>query len=95
MSSGALKNTAFQIASNIVKSDLQSNKVNSIFDIIDNECADKNDLQNKKDYLILLNKFRSKLVNSEELSNHQKFDYCAVERYIMKKYLKNVLKELK
>ncbi len=42
----------------------------------------------KDDYLLMLNRVRSIFNNCPELTNKQKFDYCAIERYFMKSYLK-------
>lgn len=44
---------------------------------------------NQKDkYLLMLNRVRSIFNNCPDLTNKQKFDYCAIERYFMKSYLK-------
>ena len=34
------------------------------------------------------------LLNSEELTNNQKLDYCSMERYYMKVYLKEMMKKV-
>ncbi len=41
----------------------------------------------KDKYLLMLNRVRSIFNNCPELTNKQKFDYCAIERYFMKSYL--------
>ena len=43
--------------------------------------------QKKDKYLLMLNRVRSIFNNCPELTNKQKFDYCAIERYFMKSYL--------
>jgi len=44
---------------------------------------------NQKDkYLLMLNRVRSIFNNCPDLTIKQKFDYCAIERYFMKSYLK-------
>ena len=34
------------------------------------------------------------LLNNEELTNTQKLDYCSMERYFMKAYLKEMMKKV-
>jgi len=34
------------------------------------------------------------LLNNEELTNAQKLDYCSMERYFMKAYLKEMMKKV-
>jgi hypothetical protein len=34
------------------------------------------------------------LLNSEKLTNNQKLDYCSIERYFMKAYLKEMMKKV-
>ena len=34
------------------------------------------------------------LSNNKELTNNQKLDYCTIERYFMKLYLKEILKKM-
>ena len=48
-----------------------------------------------------LTKFYGKIVNihfflsnNKELSNSQKLDYCTIERYFMKLYLKEMMKKM-
>ena len=41
----------------------------------------------KDKYLLMLNRVRSIFNNCPDLTNKQKFDYCAIERYFMKSYL--------
>ena len=36
----------------------------------------------------------SYLLNNEELTNTQKLDYCSMERYFMKAYLKEMMKKV-
>jgi len=36
----------------------------------------------------------SYLLNNEELTNAQKLDYCSMERYFMKAYLKEMMKKV-
>ena len=48
----------------------------------------------KKTYLELLKKNRSIFVNYKDLTNKQKIDFCLLERYLMKLYLKEVLSKL-
>ncbi len=36
----------------------------------------------------------SYLLNNEELTNTQKLDYCSIERYFMKAYLKEMMKKV-
>jgi len=43
--------------------------------------------QKKDKYLLMLNRVRSIFNNCPDLTNKQKFDYCAIERYFMKSYL--------
>jgi len=43
--------------------------------------------QKKDKYLLMLNRVRSIFNNCPELTNKQKFDYCAIERYFMKSFL--------
>ena len=43
--------------------------------------------QKKDKYLLMLNRVRSIFNNCLDLTNKQKFDYCAIERYFMKSYL--------
>ena len=33
------------------------------------------------------------LLNNKELTNNQKLDYCSIERYFMKLYLKEIIKK--
>ena len=62
----------------------------------------------KKDFIHLkqqeivykLNKFYGKIIdvhffllNNKELTNNQKLDYCSVERYFMKLYLREMMKK--
>ena len=49
----------------------------------------------KNHYLQLLEKTRSILTNFTDLTNKQKKDFCCIERYLMKKYLKKVVVKLK
>lgn len=36
----------------------------------------------------------SYLLNNDELTNTQKLDYCSIERYFMKAYLKEMMKKV-
>jgi hypothetical protein len=45
-------------------------------------------LDQKDKYLLMLNRIRSIFNNCPNLTNKQKFEYCAIERYFMKSYLK-------
>lgn len=48
----------------------------------------------KKTYLELLKKNHSIFLNYKDLTNKQKIDFCSLERYLMKLYLKEVLLKL-
>ena len=48
----------------------------------------------KKAFLELLKKNRSIFLNYKDLTNKQKIDFCSLERYLMKLYLKEVLSKL-
>lgn len=52
-----------------------------------------NEWNEKTDYLIILNDIRSILSNVNCLTNNQKLDYCSNQRYYIKLYLKEVLKQ--
>ena len=41
----------------------------------------------KEMYLLMLNRVRSIFSKCPNLTNKQKFDFCAIERYFMKSYL--------
>ncbi len=43
--------------------------------------------QQKDFYLLMLNRVRSIFSKCLDLTNNQKFNYCAIERYFMKAYL--------
>jgi len=45
-------------------------------------------------YLEFLNKVRYLLMNNPDLTNNQKFDYCRIERFFMKLYLKEYLSKI-
>ena len=49
----------------------------------------------KDQYITLLGKIRSFLINCPDLTIKQKIDYCSCERYLMKKYLKKILVKYK
>jgi len=49
----------------------------------------------KAQYITLLGKIRSFLINCPDLTPKQKIDYCSLERYLMKKYLKKIIVKFK
>ena len=57
----------------------------SEFILASKSCFDKNN------YLLMLNRIRSILTSCPELTYKQKFDYCSIERYFMKLYLKECI----
>lgn len=90
MSSGVVKENYPAI----LKSNPLSNLSPSFFK---NEYKDFINQQFKKDkktYLELLNKNRFIYLNSKNLSNKLKIDFCSVERHLMKLYLKEVMSKL-
>ncbi len=52
------------------------------FNVDTNECLD------------MLKIIRLNLLNSPNLTNGEKFDYCCIERYFMKLYLKEILQKM-
>ena len=46
-----------------------------------------------KCYVKIVN-VHSYLLNTEELTNTQKLDYCSIERYFMKAYLKEMMRKV-
>jgi len=60
-------------------------KDNSEFLLAEKSCFDK------KNYLLMLNRIRSILNSCPDLTYEQKFDYCSIERYFMKLYLKECI----
>ena len=44
--------------------------------------------RNIEDYLKILKMIRSSFVNNSELTLEQKYEYCSMERFFMKLYLK-------
>ena len=63
---------------------------------------EENDLIHLKQQVFInkLNKFYGKIVdvhffllNNNELTNNQKLDYCSIERYFMKLYLREMMKK--
>ena len=50
--------------------------------------------KDKKSYLKLLKKNHSIYLNSKNLSNKLKIDFCSAERHLMKLYLKEVMLKL-
>jgi len=49
----------------------------------------------KNEYITLLEKIRNHLTNCPDLTTKQKIDYCSIERYLMKKYLKKIIVKYK
>jgi len=54
----------------------------------------------QKEFVNKLNKFYGKIIdvhffllNNKELTNNQKLDYCSIERYFMKLYLREMVKK--
>ncbi|MFX0186241.1 MAG: hypothetical protein ACFE8A_00745 [Candidatus Hodarchaeota archaeon] len=87
------------MSSRIVKENypaiLESNttlKLSSSF--IKKDFIDQGLRNEKKTYLELLKKNRSIFLNYKDLTNKQKIDFCSLERYLMKLYLKEVLLKL-
>ena len=55
------------------------------FDLISNQAYN----YDKNDYLLMLNRVRSIFNQCSDLTFKQKFDFCSIERYFMKLFLKN------
>lgn len=77
---------------------LESNSIlkfsSSLFKNENNYFIDQFLRNEKKTYLELLNKNRSIFLNYKDLTNKQKIDFCSLERFLMKLYLKEVLSKL-
>jgi len=55
------------------------------------DLCDQINHRNIDDYLKILNMIRSALTDKPELTHEQKFNYCTIERFFMKLYLKEFL----
>jgi hypothetical protein len=91
MSSGVVKNN-FSV---ILEENIPSFKPSNFYGNVPNGFFKQHLGKGKKHYLELLTKIRSILTNYPELPIKQKKDYCCIERYLMKKYLKKVVVKLK
>jgi len=60
------------------------NEINDEFNFIS---AHKSS-NDRNDYLLMLNRVRTVFNNCSDLTNEQKFDFCSIERYFMKLFLK-------
>ena len=90
MSSGVVKENYPAI----LESNPLSNLSPSFFKNEYNDFINQQFKKDKKTYLNLLNKNRFIYLNSKDLSNKQKIDFCSVERHLMKLYLKEVVSKL-
>lgn len=96
---------SFKIISSLIKLSLKAPEENfadvifsgnnaGAFNNIDNEVKcflNQKFRVDKNMCLLMLNRVRSILINCPDLTNNQKFDYCRIERYFMKSYLKEGL----
>lgn len=96
---------SFKIISSLIKLSLKAPEENfadvifsgnnaGAFNNIDNEVKcflNQKFRVDKNMCLLMLNRVRSILINCPDLTNKQKFDYCRIERYFMKSYLKEGL----
>ncbi|TFG15820.1 MAG: hypothetical protein EU535_01070 [Promethearchaeota archaeon] len=60
------------------------NEPSGEFDLISDQAYD----YDKKDYLLMLNRVRSIFNQCSDLTFKQKYDFCSIERYFMKLFLK-------
>ena len=66
----------------------KSNPVGPVLN--DNSIIQKCD-EIKKEYMIMMDDIHSLLINYEDLSLHQKLEYCNSERYYMRMHLKHTM----
>ncbi|HEY0089135.1 MAG TPA: hypothetical protein VGB37_09835, partial [Candidatus Lokiarchaeia archaeon] len=89
----ALKNNLnSQKLSGLITSEVHTSDPNFIIDLVCGSDINDEDMENKKVFLSLLNKLRCILLSSKNLTILQKMDCCSVERFLMKLYLKNIIK---
>jgi hypothetical protein len=77
---------SFKYISNLINVSLISDKRHLSYNNTSNNFKEK--------YLLILKIIRSFLLNQQNLTNHQKSEYCSIERYFMKLYLKEFLEIL-
>ena len=90
MSSGVVKENYPAI----LESNPLSNLSPSFFKNEYKDFIEKQFKKDKKTYLELLKKNHSIYLNSKNLSNKLKIDFCSAERHLMKLYLKEVMLKL-
>ena len=87
MSSGVVK----KVFNVILEENTPAFKPITFFKNVPNGFFKKHLGKGKNEYIILLEKIRTLLTNCPDLTTKQKIDFCCIERYFMKKYLKKII----